>query len=98
MHEPDHGVTAGISPENVCFAVTVEVAMGDDRPCSRNGAETTKRRSGPTLHQPQRNIAARVAPKDVAFAVAIGVMGILEAVAGKQNAPSLSGVHFDEPN
>ena len=86
MHEPDYGVAAGVPPENVRFAVAVEVAMADDRPCGRNG-ETSGRREGPTLHQPQRDVAAAVAPQDVAFAVAIGIMGVLQSAAGKHNAP-----------
>src|SRR5437762_2028000 len=76
VHLPDRDVAARIPPQDVRFAVAVEIAGADDVPVSRIGkpgeAGTRNLRA---VHLPDRDVAAGVPPQDVGFAVAVEIGG-----------------------
>src|SRR5260370_8255389 len=75
-------------PENVAFAVAVEIARLDDRPSCGCRAETDGQHELRAVHQPHGHIAARVTPQDVALAVTV-------EVAGSDHGPG--GGHISDP-
>ena len=65
-------------------AAAVEVALPDQGPGGRDGADPCGRQDGRAVHQPHRGVAAGVAPGDVAPAVTVVVVGVVVRAQGDE--------------
>ena len=75
VHQPHRGGAIVVLPQDVGFAVAVEVARGLDVPAGTRveGPDRADKRSVVPIHQPHRGRAVVVLPDDVGLAVAVEV-------------------------
>src|SRR6266508_1645112 len=77
VQKPSLQIAIGFAPQQVGFAIAVEVALPDDRPSvvPSGGGERDGQCEHRTVHHPHRHSATGVAPQDVALAVAVEIVG-----------------------
>src|SRR5260370_10553720 len=75
VHEPNRNVAAGVAPQNVALAVTVEVAGSDHRPGGWHSSDPRRAwiQNGGADHFSDCSIAAAVAPEDVSLAFPVEI-------------------------
>src|SRR5262249_15187878 len=89
VHQPDRYVAAGVMPENIAFAVSVEIPGAYDRPRGGDGPDTGRLRHLRAVEEPHRHIAAGVVPEPVVLAVAVEVALTDEGPCSRYRAQTL---------
>src|SRR5262249_61261562 len=85
VHLPDSRRAVGVLPDDVGFAVAVEVARPDRTPGRAGIADSARGEEREAVHLPDTRESVGILPKNVRLAVAV-------EVAGADRVPSGAGV------
>src|SRR5262249_2826535 len=74
VHQPNRGLAVvGVLPQDVGFAIAVEVTAANDVPlCSRIGKRTAGNQCGP-VHQPDRGRSISFLPENVSITIGVEI-------------------------